>query len=70
MAEKDVASKLKEEGNTLFARKDYPSAIAKYTKAIAIDSSNAVLYANRSACRLAMKKCVDPSFWIVCIQRW
>src|ERR1700734_3087479 len=34
-----------------------PYCNTKYTEAIAKDQSNAVLYANRAACCLAMKKC-------------
>ncbi|EGN98798.1 hypothetical protein SERLA73DRAFT_24460, partial [Serpula lacrymans var. lacrymans S7.3] len=53
------ASSLKDAGNALFVKKDYAAAYAKYTEAIAVDSENAVLYANRSACGLAMKRYLD-----------
>ena len=56
MVQKDQAARLKEEGNTLFAQKDYVMASVKYTEAIAADGTNAVLYANRAACRLAMRQ--------------
>ena len=46
------ADKLKEEGNALFAKKQYGLAALKYTEAIEIDEGNAVLWANRAACRL------------------
>lgn len=49
------AEKLKAEGNTLFTKKDYASAIVKYSKAIAIEK-NAVVFANRSACQRALKR--------------
>ncbi|KAI0038600.1 TPR-like protein, partial [Auriscalpium vulgare] len=49
------AAQLKERGNALFAKKDYRAAVAKYTAAIALDSQNAVLYANRAACYLGLK---------------
>ena len=53
MVQKDQAARLKED--TLFAQKDYVMASVKYTEAIAADGTNAVLYANRAACRLAMR---------------
>jgi hypothetical protein len=51
-----TASQLKDEGNALFVKKDYPLAHDRYTEAIAIDGQNAVLYANRSACSFGMAK--------------
>ncbi|KAK0446162.1 hypothetical protein EV421DRAFT_1792770 [Armillaria borealis] len=59
MSELSQAAKLKEEGNALYVKKNFASAIAKYTKAIAIDDKNAVLYANRSACHLSLKRYLD-----------
>jgi stress-induced-phosphoprotein 1 len=56
MTQKDEVTRLKEEGNAFFAKKDYLEASIKYTEAIAVDGSNAVLYSNRAACRLAMKQ--------------
>lgn len=50
------AEKLKAEGNTFFTKKDYASAIVKYSKAITIDEKNAILFANRSACQRALKR--------------
>ncbi|KAL3465174.1 hypothetical protein BJX64DRAFT_297560 [Aspergillus heterothallicus] len=44
-----MADALKAEGNKAFSAKDYPTAIDKFTQAIAIDSNNHVLYSNRSA---------------------
>ncbi|KKK19966.1 heat shock protein [Aspergillus rambellii] len=44
-----MADALKAEGNKAFSAKDYPTAIDKFTQAIAIDSSNHVLFSNRSA---------------------
>jgi hypothetical protein len=53
------AEKLKTEGNALYERDDFASAILKYTKAIALESNdkrlNAILYANRSACQRGLK---------------
>ncbi|KAJ3300312.1 hypothetical protein HK104_002131 [Borealophlyctis nickersoniae] len=46
----------KAEGNSAFSLKQYTVALAKYTEAIALDPSNAVLYSNRSACYLHIKK--------------
>ncbi len=56
MSELSQAAKLKEEGNELYVKKNFVSAIAKYTKAIALDDKNAVLYANRSACHQSLKR--------------
>lgn len=50
------ASRLKEEGNKLFSQKKYALASVKYSEAIAIDGNNAILYANRSASRFALKQ--------------
>ncbi|KAL0575570.1 hypothetical protein V5O48_006414 [Marasmius crinis-equi] len=55
------AKKLKDEGNAFFSQKDYQSASTKYTEAIALDKSNPVLYANRSACRLHLKQYLDAA---------
>jgi len=57
MAENVKASaQLKEEGNKFYVQQDYAQAHTKYTEAIAEDATNAVLYANRAACSLAMKR--------------
>jgi hypothetical protein len=56
MTQKDQATRLKEEGNALFTQKDYALASVKYTEAIMVDDKNAVLYANRAACRLATRQ--------------
>ena len=50
------AATLKEEGNNHFIKKEYALAAAKYSKAIEQDGQNAILYANRSACSLALGK--------------
>ncbi|KAJ5810622.1 uncharacterized protein N7503_002840 [Penicillium pulvis] len=44
-----MADALKAEGNKAFSAKDYPTAIEKFTQAIAIESENHILYSNRSA---------------------
>ncbi|KAJ1723040.1 Small glutamine-rich tetratricopeptide repeat-containing protein 2 [Coemansia erecta] len=43
------AEEFKAEGNALVSAKDYPAAIAAYTKAIDIVDDNAVYYGNRAA---------------------
>ncbi|TRM66264.1 hypothetical protein BD626DRAFT_546575 [Schizophyllum amplum] len=56
---------LKEEGNALFVKKKYGLAALKYTEAIEVDEGNAILYANRAACRLNLKQWaieLDPSY--------
>ncbi|GAB1196169.1 hypothetical protein BDV32DRAFT_119664 [Aspergillus pseudonomiae] len=44
-----MADALKAEGNKAFSAKDYPTAIDKFTQAIAIEPENHILYSNRSA---------------------
>ncbi|RLN52402.1 hypothetical protein BBP00_00009628 [Phytophthora kernoviae] len=44
-----AAEAKKNEGNDAFKAQDYPTAIAKYTEAVEIDSSNHVYFSNRSA---------------------
>jgi hypothetical protein len=51
------ATRLKDEGNALYAEKKFGPAREKYSAAIALDGSNAILYANRAACELSLKKC-------------
>ncbi|KAL2891048.1 Heat shock protein STI1 [Ceratocystis lukuohia] len=46
---------LKTLGNKAIAAKDFDEAIAKFTEAIAIDSSNHILYSNRSAAYASKK---------------
>lgn len=53
---KTRAAQLKDEGNKLYVKKDYALAYSKYSEAIDLDPNNAVLYANRAACLLAMDK--------------
>lgn len=47
--DKAAAEKLKASGNALMSSKQYDAAIEAYTKAIALDPSNAVYYSNRAA---------------------
>lgn len=49
-----MAEALKAEGNKAFTAKDYPTAIDKFTQAIALDTNNHVLYSNRSAVFVAL----------------
>jgi Flp pilus assembly protein TadD len=50
-------SQLKDQGNQLCRQKDYANAITKFTEAIELDgSSNAILFTNRAACYLGLKK--------------
>lgn len=56
MSSQDVAEVLKSEGNALFAKKEWARASVKYTEAIAVNENNAVLWANRAACRLQLKE--------------
>ena len=47
---------LKDEGNALFSQKDFGGAYLIYTAAIEQDKSSPVLYANRAACLLPLKR--------------
>jgi tetratricopeptide (TPR) repeat protein len=67
------SASLKEEGNALFTKGEFQKASEKYTKAIELDCQNAVLYANRAACALNLKKLVtlylDGLTWTALIRR-
>ncbi|KIK55174.1 hypothetical protein GYMLUDRAFT_176110 [Collybiopsis luxurians FD-317 M1] len=52
----EEARRLKDEGNTFFQERQYLKAYYSYSDAILLDNNNAVLYANRAACRLAMNQ--------------
>ncbi|KAF8917242.1 hypothetical protein CPB85DRAFT_1431511 [Mucidula mucida] len=54
-----LAASLKDAGNRLFTQKNYQAAHEEYTKAIALDPQNAILWANRSACHLSLKQYLD-----------
>ncbi|RXW11343.1 hypothetical protein EST38_g14512 [Candolleomyces aberdarensis] len=56
------AERLKTQGNELYGKKDYISAHLKYTEAIKKDPKNPVLYANRAAALLALKKYSDAAW--------
>lgn len=47
---------LKDQGNKAFSAKDYDKAIELFTAAIALDSSNHVLFSNRSAAQAGKKQ--------------
>jgi tetratricopeptide (TPR) repeat protein len=47
---------LKDQGNKAFSAKDYDKAIDLFTKAIALDSKNHVLWSNRSAARTGKRE--------------
>lgn len=53
---KTSVEKLKAEGNAFHTQGHLEDAILKYTEAIQLDQGNAILYANRSASHLSMKK--------------
>ncbi|KAJ3891677.1 hypothetical protein GG344DRAFT_46856 [Lentinula edodes] len=57
----EIVEKLKQEGNAFFIQKSYIHAAEKYTEALKIDKDNAILYSNRSACRLNLKAYLDAS---------
>ncbi|TDL17201.1 hypothetical protein BD410DRAFT_843826 [Rickenella mellea] len=53
----DEAITLRQAGNVLFASRKYMQAYEKYSAAIELDQSNAILFTNRAACGLEMKRC-------------
>ncbi|KAJ7679115.1 hypothetical protein DFH06DRAFT_505391 [Mycena polygramma] len=58
------AADLKAQGNALFGQKNFAEAEKKYTAAIEASADPkglAVLYANRAACRLSLKRYMDAS---------
>ncbi|KAI0651479.1 hypothetical protein C8Q79DRAFT_37533 [Trametes meyenii] len=59
MPDPSLALKLKNEGNGLFVKKDFPAAYKKYTEAIVHDAENAILYSNRAACSLSLNRYLD-----------
>lgn len=56
MSKAALALKLKEEGNKYFAVQDFKKAYDRYTEGLRLDDKNAVLYANRAACCLALDR--------------
>lgn len=56
----DEVKRLKDEGNAYFIKKDYIQAASLYSEAILLDENNAILYANRATCRLALAEYVPP----------
>lgn len=50
------AESFRQEGNELFKQKNYTGAVEKYTDGINADSSNPLLYGNRSAALMALNK--------------
>ncbi|KAJ5121076.1 uncharacterized protein N7515_009037 [Penicillium bovifimosum] len=51
-----MADALKAEGNKAFSAKDYPTAIEKFTEALAIEPQNHILFSNRSAVYAAQQE--------------
>lgn len=53
---KEMANKIKNEGNALLGSKAFEKAAEKYTEAIALDPENAIFYGNRAAALSYVKK--------------
>lgn len=58
MSQDTKSAQLKAEGNTLFLQGQYGLASVKYEEAIDAGGDNAILYANRAACFLSLKRLV------------
>ncbi|CAN6603403.1 small glutamine-rich tetratricopeptide repeat-containing protein 2 [Trichomonascus vanleenenianus] len=55
--QKEEANKLKIEGNRYIAQREFQAAADAYSKAIAIDPTNAVYFSNRSAAYSSLRDC-------------
>lgn len=60
------------EGNALFAANKYAEGEAKYTEAIEVGGDNAILYANRAACKARLKRfvCCESFLYLHRIYSW
>ncbi|KAJ3795440.1 hypothetical protein GGU11DRAFT_229135 [Lentinula aff. detonsa] len=57
--EHSIVATFNSEGNALFKEMNYTAAAAKYTAAINIDETNAILHSNRAACWLSLQLYLD-----------
>ena len=58
------ADELKQRGNEAFKRNDFKLACELFTEAIGLDSTNHVLYSNRSAARVSNTTCCCVFFFV------
>ncbi len=56
MSDSEAAARLKDEGNKHFEKKEFSQAYDKYTAALKKGGDSAILYANRAACLLSLRK--------------
>ncbi len=56
MTDASEATRLKEEGNKHFEKKEFSQSYDKYTAALEKGGENAILYGNRAACLLSQRK--------------
>jgi len=56
VSKENLVEELKRRAKGEITSKNYPDAVALYSKAITIYPDNSILYANRSMCNLSMKK--------------
>ena len=61
------ADELKQRGNEAFKRNDFKLACELFTEAITLDSTNHVLYSNRSAARVNLIICISCAYTVVYI---
>ena len=61
------ADELKQRGNEAFKRNDFKLACELFTEAITLDSTNHVLYSNRSAARVILIICIFCAYTVVYI---
>jgi L1 cell adhesion molecule like protein len=54
-ADPKAVEALKTKGNAAFSKQNFPEAIMHFSEALKLDSSNEVLYSNRSACYTQLK---------------
>ena len=61
------ADELKQRGNEAFKRNEFKLACEIFTEAIGLDSTNHVLYSNRSAARVILIICIFCAYTVVYI---
>jgi len=55
-SKKEQSEKLKLEGNSLFAQKDFQGALQKYKEAVKVDNNNVIAYSNQVQAYIELRK--------------